>query len=660
MKEKGAHSSEQKDSREQIAGETQDHKDEIIAALRAEHEWFYSLFKYHPDAIVSITKEGNIRYANKSTELLTGYPLAELKQYSVTNLFADKETVKIERSIKGAMLGIPQYHNASGKRKNGAGFETTITTIPVYHDRSVVGVHCIIRDITARRLAEHALELAQQEYKYLIEHAPLGIFRASTSGAVLSANHEFARISSRNSPEECLEDELNVLDYLIPDFDQQNDFVSVLKKNAFIKDYVIHLTEERKTDIWISMNAMLVDHKDGSDPYIEGMLLDISARKAAEFALQKSERRLKLAMDANHVGLWTWEIESNTFSFNESLVELLGYTKYSSEWDYTIMMDTIHKDERKEMEEAVEEILRGDTDQLKVECRVKTGTGNYHWLYFLGAVSRRRQGEPIQLDGLVLDIHEQKRITEDLLTREKELKEANKTKDKFFSLIAHDLKSPFTGLLGFSEYLYTELDDLSADEIRLFATNINRTAGRLYNLIENLLQWSRIQTKRMQYEPEDFLLLEMVYTILEIQAPNAEKKKITIDNRVGAGSMVHADRNMIETILRNLVSNALKFTEQGGSIEIYSEKREDWLFVSVKDTGIGISPELLTKIFTVDEPTTREGTSHERGTGLGLILCKEFTELHGGRLIVESEEGEGSIFTFSVKLAKEETAGSVD
>jgi len=229
-----------------------------------------------------------------------------------------------------------------------------------------------------------------------------------------------------------------------------------------------------------------------------------------------------------------------------------------------------------------------------------------------------------------------------------ELERLNKTKDKFFSIIAHDLKNPFHAIMGFSELLtkeFTTMDD--SQKIGLIDL-INISSESAFNLLENLLQWARTQTDKIKFHPENSDLRELVDSNIKFHKVSALKKKITLTTQVPPGTMVYADSNMINTVIRNLISNAIKFTDNNGKITISAKPKEAFYEISISDTGIGIDKETLDKLFRIDEYHTSTGTSGESGTGLGLIICKEFVEKNNGKIWAESTPEKGSTFSFTI------------
>lgn len=242
-----------------------------------------------------------------------------------------------------------------------------------------------------------------------------------------------------------------------------------------------------------------------------------------------------------------------------------------------------------------------------------------------------------------------KKAADELTVSELQLKELNASKDKLFSIIAHDLRSPFHALLGLSELLATEIEEFSREEITKFAAEMNNSLKNQFKLLENLLEWSRLQTGGMQYSPVTCNLLEKVNEVTSLLLGNALKKNITIVSSVSPEIFVLVDMNMLQSILQNLLANAIKFTRPGGNIEVTASSRDEKMIsISVKDTGVGISPNSLHKIFRTDSTVTTLGTENEKGTGLGLLLCKEMIEKHGGTISVESELEKGTTFFFTL------------
>jgi len=231
--------------------------------------------------------------------------------------------------------------------------------------------------------------------------------------------------------------------------------------------------------------------------------------------------------------------------------------------------------------------------------------------------------------------------------KNEELQKINAEKDKFFSIIAHDLRSPFNGFLGLTEIMDEGLSDMTPEEIKKMVSTLRSSAANLFRLLGNLLEWSRMQRGLSIFEPSFFLLNSKIPVCLDLEA--AGRKNIHISYTIAEDLIVFADENMLECVIRNLVSNAIKFTPKGGNILISARVVvNDQVEVSVSDSGIGIPCETLENIFNLNGNARRKGTEGECSTGLGLILCKDFIEKHGGKLSVESEVQKGSTFRFTL------------
>lgn len=248
-----------------------------------------------------------------------------------------------------------------------------------------------------------------------------------------------------------------------------------------------------------------------------------------------------------------------------------------------------------------------------------------------------------------LDLKVQAR-TQELEKYAAELKELNATKDKFFGIIAHDLKNPLSSLIGASELLINYVNQLDKDNILNISMLLHGSAQQGYALLENLLEWSMTQTGKLEFYAQRMIINEVIKDTISIFKTQATNKNVDLQCKINGILEAEFDKNLISSVLRNLLSNAIKFTPKNGKVFIHAHKVQDNIEISVKDTGIGIPEDIGNSIFRIDVKYTREGTEQEKGTGLGLLLCREFVERHGGKIWVESKLGEGSEFKFTIPL----------
>jgi len=281
------------------------------------------------------------------------------------------------------------------------------------------------------------------------------------------------------------------------------------------------------------------------------------------------------------------------------------------------------------------------------------------WLHISSLPQELENGE-ILWNGLIVDITEQVLAEAEIERQNKELQKINEEKDKFFSIIAHDLRGPFNGFLGLTQILAEESGRFTMAEIQKIAVKMSKSASNLYRLLNNLLEWSQLQQGAIHCQPELLHLRLVVGGTIEMINQSAESKGIEVVNDVPVGLEVVADPNMLQTVLRNLLSNALKFTPKGGKVNVSATSfHHNSVEISVRDTGIGMSQMLLDNLFRLDVRDFRKGTDDEPSTGLGLLLCHEFVDKLGGKLWVESKEGNGSAFHFTIPVAVQGSSAGI-
>jgi len=244
------------------------------------------------------------------------------------------------------------------------------------------------------------------------------------------------------------------------------------------------------------------------------------------------------------------------------------------------------------------------------------------------------------------DLVKSQQLIKELEEHKQQLKELNATKDKFFSIIAHDLRNPVSALFNFSEFLESNINTISPDEFQQYLSIIHTTAKGLFDLLEELLLWANLQSNHYEFKPTNLQLFEEANSVVGLLSANAARKNIQMETNIDHKTLVYADHNMLHTILRNLLTNAIKYTPTNGLVKIYSQIDDNKAYITVSDTGIGLTKENIENLFRIDQQSSTPGTDGEPGTGLGLVLCKEMVERNNGNISVESEPDKGSSFTF--------------
>jgi PAS domain S-box-containing protein len=374
---------------------------------------------------------------------------------------------------------------------------------------------------------------------------------------------------------------------------------------------------------------------------------DITEHKKAQLAEYKAKTQLRAILDNSNSIIYLKDKNYNYLLSNKQYEKLFNLQEKDiiGKSDYDIHPEYI-ANEFRELDQKVIEIQKTITKEEKVEIENEIR-------YFLSTkfLLYNEESQPYAVGGISTDITEL-RIREAALRKsETQLRELNATKDKFFSIIAHDLKHPFNSILGFSNLLTTNLHKYNQEKIMEFVQIINISAQNAFNLLGNLLEWSMVQTDNIDFKPEIFILESLVIDTIKITAGNSLAKNIHVSYEIKETIQIFADRNMINTVLRNLLNNAIKYTHKNGTVKIIALTEENTVKVSVRDNGVGINSEKIDKLFTISEKISTQGTDAEKGTGLGLILCKEFVQKNKGRIWVESEIGKGSEFFFTLPLS---------
>ena len=460
---------------------------------------------------------------------------------------------------------------------------------------------------------------------------------------------------------------LNIKDVFVVKDDKgnflENPVITSLQSNSIVGETDKILISKNGTETPVDFSsAPIKDENDLQLPLIGIVLVfrDITERKKTKGLIEKQKIFLREIIDTDPNYITVKNAEGKFELTNKAVAEALGTTT-----DEIVGKRDVEYFAGKEIEyqrKLEEEVLNSRKEIFVPEEKLIDSKGKIHLLQTFRRAINGQDGHEKLVLSVASDITELKLIEKALekkaaeLTEmnlklnesEKELRVLNESKDKFFSIIAHDLRSPFMALLGLSRHLFDEIDNIDKEELRSVSENILRSANNTFDLLENLLQWAKVKTGRINYEPVEINLKKILDKAIFLYEDNAAKKSIFIAIDVDDKISVSADPNMVEVILRNLISNAIKFSARKSMINISSENGKDFIKINVADTGVGISKNKIDKIFQVGSNVSTLGTENEEGSGLGLILCKEFVGINKGEISVESQTGKGSTFSFTL------------
>ena len=393
----------------------------------------------------------------------------------------------------------------------------------------------------------------------------------------------------------------------------------------------------------------ILSYKTGDSPELNFLAFgwDITNRKIKQIELELDQRFFNLLMDNIPDRIYFKDLNSKYLKINKATAHRRNVENPDDAAGKTDF-DFFTKEHAQAAFDDEKKIIDTGSVLENIEELETWQDGRKTWASSTKAPYYNDKGKITGTFGISRDITSRKLAEQALQESEKKLKELNAVKDKFFSIIAHDLRSPFHGLFGLVNVLIEDFEQMDNEKIKETLTLVKNQMTNLFHLLEDLLEWGRIQRNAIQFDPKLADICMIIKYIVDLYETNAKNKNINLKYDLPETMDIIFDEKMISTVVRNLITNAIKFTEPGGSILVTVKELDDKISLSVKDTGIGIPDYSMQKLFKLTEYFTTKGTGNESGSGLGLILCKEFVERHGGRINVETEVSKGSDFSFIV------------
>jgi PAS domain S-box-containing protein len=614
--------------------------------IRDSEERFRVLIEGAPDAIFLIDPDSRkILYANKAASTLllkTNKEIVGLNQSELhLNTFpgnAGTEYQSFYGNTEFLGFSLPQENKIVRSDGKLVPVEISAQTVTYKSQRAIMSY---FRDISERKQSELVRHQILSELQTLIDNIRQGVLLENESRNVQFVNEKFCELLGIKSPEEIMglncdelanrakvlfadpENFLKTIEVRLADKKVVlSDVVELADGRVFERDYIpIQIDKTKSKNYWI--------------------FRDVTERKQAEQTLMESQSQISALLTAIPDMLFIQNPEGVYINYHAPLRVLL----YSPP-EYFLgknMVEILPQ----EVAEGFKKVISEAIETGKVQ--------NYEYTLLLNGKISHFESRTIvyasdKVLSLVRDITKRKEAELKIQTQIQELKKLNEDKNRFMSIMAHDLKSPFNSILGLLRLLSENLHRYDTEKIQKLINTVRYSSENFYQLLESLLLWARAQSGKMTFEPQMVNFSTICNEVVDEIKLNAEAKRITIRLLQGIEQEVFADKEMLKTILRNLVSNAVKFTNNSGEIEIGLKNDINYISIEVSDNGTGMSPQQVATLFDIVSPHKQKGTAGETGTGLGLLLCRELVEKHGGKIKVESKPQEGSRFIFTLPV----------
>lgn len=597
--------------------------------LSKSEQLYHSLFEKSNAVMFLIDPAtGSIVDTNNAACKYYGYSREQLNAFNITDINMLQQS-QVLNAMAEIVQGKPLRLNFRHKLANSNIREVEVYSSPIEIEGRVL-LHSIVHDITDRKIAEEALIASEARFRNLLQNvSAVAVQGYSPDGRIQYWNHASELLYGYSAQEAIGR---NIVKLIVsPDMQEQTvlDIQEMVETGKPVVSGEMSLIRRNgsRVDVYTSHAIVQIP---GRLPELFCFDIDLTERNQAQQKVRESNEIFRQFLENSPIYIFFKDEHFRMLQLSRNYEELFGRKmeeiigKTMAEIDPDTFQNELGTDDGRILNEGIkiegeDEILGRYFSTIKFPINI--------------------QGKNVNIAGFRIDITERKKAEKTLMENEARLKELNATKDKFFSIIAHDLKGPFNSIIGFSDLLIRQIQERDYDGIGRYAMVIKNSSQRAMNLLSNLLEWSRSQTGSMEFKPEELNMSDLIHEAVQLFMDAARQKSIMLYTMIPQEILVLADRPMVLTILRNLISNAIKFTHSGGEILISTKCSENECEVMVSDNGVGIKKEAIEKLFHIHTSYSTIGTNDEVGTGLGLILCKDFVDKHKGRIWVESVRG---------------------
>jgi|GEM_PF-3012039 len=509
----------------------------------------------------------------------------------------------------------------------------------------------IIRDITEVKKANLAYKKSEERFRQVAECAEEWVWETDMKGVFTYSSSVVEKILGFK-PEELI-GKKSVYDLfpksIVAEYRKLIQEIVNCKKT--FKNFTKYSLSKKGEIVVLDSNGTPFYDEDGKMLGYRGVDMNITAKVNAEMELKQSEEKFRKVFENAWIGIFLSDENMVIKKSNKALQKMLSYKK--NELLECSFNSFIASGQPLITKEEYGSVLNGSKESYQTEKKVFSKNGSALWALITITAVRDETGTFLHAIGMVENITERKNALEEIKKMNRELKGLNATKDKLFSIVAHDLRSPFQGMLGISEIL-TDPDSEQTEEDKTRRIGYLHTLIKSqYDLLQNLLNWAQMQKDAVVINLQEINLFALANEAISTLSANAAKKGTEINNKINQNMLIYADENLMRSLFQNLIANAIKFTNHNGQIRLYSETDELFIHIFVKDNGVGISKENLKKILEPGCKHTTKGTNGELGTGLGIMLCREITERHNGLFSIDSKVGEGTTIKISLPVQAE-------
>jgi len=606
---------------------------------------FETIFNSVNDRILVYSLKGRFLEANRIMCDDLGYQKDELLQMTAMDITPLEFRETIHEQVVGVLNRGGGIVETMSRCKDGSLVPIELNIRPIEY-KGTPAILAVARNITERKQAEDALQKSEEKYRNLTESFNELIYRADPETLVATyVNQPVERIYG-HTVEEWL-NAPNLWEQTIYPDDRERVFAEFTELQTKLESGIVEyrIIKKDKTIRWVQDHVSWEKDQQGKPISMNGIIYDISESKEADKLLRQSEEKFRTIFESANDAIYLTNLNGQFLEVNQVACDRLGYS-------------------RSELIQMGPKDIDSFDDAAQVEDRINQMLQHGHLLFETITVRKDGSTIPVEVNirlidymggkailGISRDITKHKQAVEAMLQAKMLAEDANRIKSEFIMNMSHELRTPLNSIIGFTDVICSENFGALNEYQKKYTSTVLRNGKNLLNIINDIISISNIETGKMKLHINEFFVSDVIDEVEALMIPIASQKDIDLTCNIDIEiPTIKADTIKFKQILYNLVSNAIKFTDQGGSVTIGGKISEDLVHISVKDSGIGISPEdqnkLFTPFFQADSSTTRE----YGGTGLGLALIKKFVEMHSGKIWVESEVGKGSIFTFAIPM----------